>query len=37
MKNLITPINKDDNWEEVIDFTKIKNGGVGIDELLTAL
>lgn len=30
-------INKDSYWEEVIDFTKIKKGGVDIDELLTAI
>jgi antitoxin (DNA-binding transcriptional repressor) of toxin-antitoxin stability system len=37
----ITPINSDDadngRWEEVINFTKIKKGGVDIDELLAAL
>lgn len=27
----------DDDWETVIDFTKIKKGGVNIDELLKAL
>ncbi|MFH1947385.1 MAG: type II toxin-antitoxin system prevent-host-death family antitoxin, partial [Candidatus Magasanikbacteria bacterium] len=24
----ITPIELDENWEEVVDFTKIKKGGV---------
>ncbi len=33
----ITPIDEDDNWEEVINFTKIKKGGVDIDALLAAL
>lgn len=28
---------EDDQWEEVIDFTKIKKGGVRIDELLERL
>lgn len=27
----------DDNWETVIDFTKIKKGGVKIDDLIRAL
>ena len=29
----ISPVN-DDAWEELIDFTKIKKGGVDVDELL---
>lgn len=33
----ITPIDEDNNWEEVINFTKIKKGGVDIDTLLAAL
>lgn len=32
----ITPPN-DDEWEEAIDFTKIKKGGVKIDEILSRL
>jgi len=32
----ISPI-EDDLWEEVIDFTKIKRGGVNIEELLQRL
>lgn len=32
----ITPI-KDELWEEVIDFTKIKKGGIDIKELLRRL
>jgi antitoxin (DNA-binding transcriptional repressor) of toxin-antitoxin stability system len=31
----ITPL--DEQWEEVIDFTKIKKGGVDIDEILSRL
>lgn len=27
----------DDNWETVADFTKIKKGGINIDELLERL
>jgi len=27
----------DEQWEEVIDFTKIKKGGVNIDEILSRL
>jgi len=33
----ITPIDDDNTWEEVINFTKIKKGGVDIDALLAAL
>ena len=36
----LTPIkdeNHDERWEEVIDFTKVKKGGVDIDSLLAAL
>ena len=35
----ITPVDSDDEsgWETVIDFTKIKKGGVDIDELLARL
>jgi len=32
----ISPLN-DEQWEEVIDFTKIKKGGVKIDEVLSRL
>lgn len=32
----ISPI-KESRWEEVIDFTKIKNGGVDIDDVLSRL
>ena len=31
----ITPV--DDQWEEVIDFTKIKKGGVNINDVLARL
>lgn len=34
----ISPVtNEEENWEEVIDFTKIKKGGVKLDELLARL
>jgi antitoxin (DNA-binding transcriptional repressor) of toxin-antitoxin stability system len=33
----ITPLNEDGNWEEAVNFTKIKNCGVNIDELLAVL
>ena len=32
----ILPVN-DETWEEVADFTKIKKGGVKIDEILSRL
>ena len=33
----ITPVNLQDNWEEAVDFTKIKKGGVKIEEVLSRL
>jgi antitoxin (DNA-binding transcriptional repressor) of toxin-antitoxin stability system len=34
----ICPFDEDNSlWEEVVDFTKIKRGGVSIDELLARL
>ncbi len=33
----ISPIEDDEQWEEVVDFTKIKKGGVEIDGLLSRL
>lgn len=30
----LTPIDEDENWEEVINFAKIKKGGVNLNELL---
>lgn len=33
----ITPLDEEGQWEEVIDFTKIKRGGINIDDLLTRL
>jgi len=33
----ITPIETDENWEEVVDFTKINKGGVKIDEILSRI
>lgn len=32
----VSPVT-DEKWEEVIDFTKIKKGGIDIDELLERL
>lgn len=32
----IIPV-EDENWEELINFTKLKKGGVDINELLAAL
>ena len=33
----ITPPNEEDVWEPVVDFTRIKKGGVDIKELLSRL
>ncbi len=33
----IAPVTEDEEWEEVIDFTKIKKGGVSAKELLSRL
>ena len=33
----ITPIELDENWEEVVDFTKIRKGGVNINEVLSRI
>jgi len=33
----ISPVNEEGDWEEVVNFTKIKKGGVDMDELLLAL
>ncbi len=33
----VTPIENEKEWEEVVDFTKVKKGGVAIDELLARL
>lgn len=34
----IGPVEEDESlWEDVIDFTKIKKGGVGVHELLSRL
>ena len=32
-----SPDENNDLWEETIDFTKIKHGGIAIEELLTRL
>ena len=34
----ITPLDEDDgNWEEAVDFTKIKKGGIKLQDLLARL
>jgi prevent-host-death family protein len=33
----ITPIAEEDSWETVIDFTKIKKGGVPVEDIVTAI
>lgn len=33
----IIPVNEEGRWEEAIDFTKLRRGGVNIDDLLTRL
>lgn len=33
----LSPIEDDASWEEVIDFTRIRQGGVKLDELLARL
>lgn len=30
----LTPIDEDENWEEVVNFAKIKKGGINLNELL---
>ncbi|MBU4370186.1 type II toxin-antitoxin system prevent-host-death family antitoxin [Patescibacteria group bacterium] len=33
----IIPISEDEIWEPVVNFTKIKKGGIDIDDLLSRL
>jgi antitoxin (DNA-binding transcriptional repressor) of toxin-antitoxin stability system len=33
----IAPLGAEENWEEIVDFTKIKRGGVNIKEILSRL
>lgn len=33
----ITPLTEEEQWEEVVNFTKIRKGGVKIQELLSRL
>lgn len=33
----ISPLTENEGWEEVIDFTKIKKGGVNIKQILNRL
>lgn len=33
----ISPVDTEDSWEEVVDFTKIKKGGVPLEDILKKL
>lgn len=33
----LSPIDEDQEWEEVVDFTKLRRGGVSIKDLLSRL
>jgi prevent-host-death family protein len=33
----ISPVDEEENWETVIDFTKIKKGGVPIEDIVAAI
>ena len=33
----LSPVDENENWEEVINFTKIKKGGIDIDDLISVL
>lgn len=33
----ISPIDEEETWETIIDFTEIKNGGVPIEDIVNAL
>jgi prevent-host-death family protein len=33
----ITPVDEEERWEEAVDFTQIRKGGVDIDDLLKRL
>lgn len=33
----LSPVEDDDGWETVVDFTKIHKGGVDIDDILARL
>lgn len=33
----ISPVDEEENWETIIDFTKIKKGGVPINDIVNAL
>ena len=33
----ITPVDEEDQWETIVDFTKIKKGGVNIKEVIDSL
>ncbi|MEK7161980.1 MAG: hypothetical protein AAB729_04820 [Patescibacteria group bacterium] len=33
----ISPVDEEENWETVIDFTKIKKGGVPVEDIVAAI
>lgn len=33
----VIPLENEEEWEEIIDFTKIKRGGINIKEILSRL
>lgn len=33
----ISPVDEDESWEQVIDFTKIKKGGVSVENIIAAI
>ena len=33
----ISPVDEEENWETVIDFTKIKKGGVAVEDIVAAI
>lgn len=33
----LSPVEEEENWETVADFTKIQKGGVAIDDILSRL
>ena len=33
----ISPVDEEENWETIIDFTRIKKGGVPVEDIVTAI
>jgi antitoxin (DNA-binding transcriptional repressor) of toxin-antitoxin stability system len=33
----ISPVDEDESWETVVDFTKIKKGGVRVEDIVAAI